>query len=236
MRIWLVLISTAQAVPPLVPAVDVAERGLGAWWREGDLLVGVADVPGRPGIRPLAGSTPVELPADLSGWEPIGESCRSPVEVTAQVNGHEVMAEVAGTWEWPVVRLWSGGRVVAQNALGRPAQACDIRIVQADDIPGPEIVVAWRLTRAAVDAAARSVATRTASGDNLPQLPSPPKTRPKAALASEPAAGSAARGTRTWALDAKPVPPASPSTGDAVDGDADCLRGITVYHVPDTAF
>ena len=39
-----------------------------------------------------------------------------------------------------------GGRPVAEALLGRPARVCEIQIKEADDIMGPEILVAWRLT------------------------------------------------------------------------------------------
>jgi len=139
----------AHAVPPLMPATDVAQLGLVGWWREGELLVGVPQVEGRPGVRPLVSTTPTALPTDLSGWEPVGHTCQAPPRGLASVRGLPMEGVVLGDEKTPVIALIQGDRIMAQNTLGRPALVCEIRIVQADKLPGLELVVAWRTQREA---------------------------------------------------------------------------------------
>ena len=55
-----------------------------------------------------------------------------------------MVATLTGTPQEPVVELRSGERVVAAAPVGRPARACDIAVLQADDLPGLEVVVVWR--------------------------------------------------------------------------------------------
>ena len=131
-------------MPPLMPAADVAQAELVGWWREGELLVGVPTAPDRPGMRPLTSLAPMPLPTDLSGWEPIGHSCAEHPRGVAAIEDSPVEGRVGGTDDHPVVELIRGDRVVARNALGRPAEICEIRIVQADSLPGLELIIAWR--------------------------------------------------------------------------------------------
>ncbi len=62
----------------------------------------------------------------------------------AAINDVPVEGRIGGTPAHPVVELHQSNRVVARNLLGRPADVCEIRIVQADAIPGLELIVAWR--------------------------------------------------------------------------------------------
>ncbi len=137
-------LSVVLAAPPLVPAADFAGPGLEVWWREGDLLAGASERPGRPGVRPLADLAPLELPADLSTWRQIGASCRANATATATLGELPVVAQLAGTPDEPIVELRSGARVVASASLGRPASACEIAVLQADRLPGLEVIVVWR--------------------------------------------------------------------------------------------
>lgn len=140
----LLTLALALAAPPLVPAADLAGPGLAVWWREGDLLVGAPQTPGRSGIRPLVDLAPMELPADLSGWKQLGARCRPNPTATVELSELPVVAELVGTPEEPVVQLRTGGRVVSSAALGRPARACEIAVAQADELPGLEVIVVWR--------------------------------------------------------------------------------------------
>lgn len=140
----LLFLSSALAVPPLVVAADLASPGLEVWWREGELLAGATEQPGRPGLRPLADLAPVALPADLSGWTRLGDPCPGNARDRAILHEATVDADVVGDSQAPVIRLHEGSRLVASAALGRPASVCAVRVVQADDLPGQEIVVVWR--------------------------------------------------------------------------------------------
>lgn len=141
----LFFLSVALAALPLMPAADVAEPGLQAWWRPGELLLGHPDQEGRPGIKPLVGLTPLVLPEDLTAWVRLGETCVSRPESSREIDGSRLTASVTASAEGPVVQVQSGDRVVAQNALGRPAQVCEVLLADADTIPGPEVIVAWRM-------------------------------------------------------------------------------------------
>jgi len=140
----LAAVTRADAMPPLMPAADVAQADLVGWWREGELLVGVPTAPNRPGMRPLTSLTPMPLPSDLSGWEPVGHTCLDTPRGVASIGDRPVEGVVDDSANHPVVKLIQGERVVAQNALGRPAKICDIRIVEADSLPGLELIIAWR--------------------------------------------------------------------------------------------
>lgn len=140
--------SPAAAAPPLMPAADVADEGLRAWWRQGELVVGKPDQPGRPGLRPLASLAPTVLPDDLPTWATIGEDCVPRPESQADLEGQRVTARVLATAEGPVIQLLSGEQVLAENALGRPARVCEVLLAEADALPGLEVIVAWRMERA----------------------------------------------------------------------------------------
>lgn len=137
-------LTSALAAPPLVPAADLAGDGLEVWWREGELLAGVGERPDRRGVRPLADLAPIELPSDLSGWRRIGANCHPNANADATLGELPVVAELAGSSDEPVVQIRAGARVVASAALGRPARSCDIAVVQADGLPGLEVIVVWR--------------------------------------------------------------------------------------------
>lgn len=141
---WLIALASALAAPPLVSAADVASPGLEVWWREGELLAGVTRQAGRPGMRPLVDLAPIALPQDLSGWTPVGARCEGRPSDDGEIEGVPVIAEVVGTPDDPVVQLRDGRRIVATSELGRPAQVCGLRLVQADTLPGLELVVVWR--------------------------------------------------------------------------------------------
>lgn len=141
----LLLLHTALAVPPaLVPAADLVQPGLEVWWREGELLAGVPSKEGRPGVRPLADPTPMQMPANLSEWTAIGQVCREGPSPVVEMDALKVQASLGGTPEVPEVELRAGARVIASYPLGRPARPCALAVVQADELPGLEIVVVWR--------------------------------------------------------------------------------------------
>ena len=141
---WLFTLSVALAAPPLVSAADVASPGLEVWWREGELLAGATQQPGRPGVRPLVDLAPIALPSDLSGWTPMGTRCDEVPTDDGELDGLPVVAEVVGTRDDPVLQIRADYRIVATSELGRPAHICTVRLVQADELPGLELVVVWR--------------------------------------------------------------------------------------------
>ncbi|MDP6932683.1 MAG: hypothetical protein QGG40_07185 [Myxococcota bacterium] len=135
----------AHATPTLVPVADIADEGLHAWVKEGELLVGVPDDDERPGIRPLVGLAPLVLPEDLSDWTPVGIRCKTIKMHAARIGERSIVAEVTGPDSHPSVRLVSEGKVLAEAPLGHPAQVCEVLVAQADIVPGLEVLVAWRM-------------------------------------------------------------------------------------------
>lgn len=138
------LLPCALALAPLVPAADVADKGLQFWWRPGELYAGLPDQPGRPAVRPLEDPAPLSLPADLSGWTRLGAACPGVGRVSFELGEIEATAEVVGTPDSPMVQVRAGPRLLAQHPLGRPAEICEVRVAQADALPGLEVLIAWR--------------------------------------------------------------------------------------------
>lgn len=138
------LTTPAAALPPLITAADVAQPNLQAFWKPGVLWIGMPDKEGRPGIRPLVDTSPMVLPPSLEEWTAIGETCDRPPETQARFGGHPIEAIITGDEMHPIVRIIRNGRPIADSLLGRPATVCELRIVEADDLPGPELIAAWR--------------------------------------------------------------------------------------------
>jgi hypothetical protein len=134
-----------EAVPPLVPATDVAQPNLQAWWRPGDFIVGVDGSPGQPAMRPLVNVTPMVLPIDISNYEKLGVECQDDVRAEGEFGGQPIAGSIAGDPMNPQIQITREGRLIAENTLGRPASICEIRIVQADHVPGLELIVAWKI-------------------------------------------------------------------------------------------
>lgn len=168
------LTSLALAAPPLDLAVDVAEAGLQAWWRPGELLVGVPGRGDRTALRPLVDLNPTTLPSDLSGWTDLGTGCSTPARGELEVDGVSLSARIAGPPEQRVLLLEVDGELRAQQSLGRPVRPCAVRLGQADALPGVEIMVSW-------DFGEGAAATRGLSVFRVPEalvVPSPPAGAP----------------------------------------------------------
>lgn len=144
----LAALAPARAAPPLVLVADVAEEGLRAWWRAGELVVGKPAEPGRPGLRPLSSLLPAVLPDDLDRWAEVGEDCVPHPESQADLEGQRVTARVLATSEGPLIQLVVGETLLAENAIGRPVRICEVLLAEADALPGLEVIVAWRMERA----------------------------------------------------------------------------------------
>ena len=142
----LLLSPAPPAAPPLLVAADLGEPDMMVWWRSGDLLTGNPKAEGRPGLRPLATEGPTVLPDDLSGWTPVGESCTEPPVATGTIDSADVKVTViADPAAHQIVRLTAGKHILAENTLGRPATVCSVMLAEADALPGPEILVSWRV-------------------------------------------------------------------------------------------
>ena len=140
------LTGPAAALPPLITAADVAQPQLQAFWKPGEFWIGIPEKDGRPGMRPLVDTSPMVLPPSLEGWTAIGEACQKPPEAKASFGGFPISAVVAGDEMHPVVRLIRNERPIADSPLGRPATICELQIVEADGLHGPELIAAWRMS------------------------------------------------------------------------------------------
>ena len=147
-RIFLPLCLTteAAALPPLITAADVAQPDLQAFWKPGVFWIGLPDKDGRPGMRPLVDTSPMVLPPSLESWTAIGETCQDHPVARSSFGGHPIEAIVAGDEMHPIIRITRDDRPIADSLLGRPATICELRIVQADELHGPELIAAWRMS------------------------------------------------------------------------------------------
>lgn len=137
--------AVALAAPPLVVAVDEAEPGLRAWWREGELLVAPPAGDPRPGVRPLVGPAPIVPPTELAGWTALHGECPERAPTAAlPVGEHTATVNVEAAEQNLVVRLQLDERTIAEGALGRPARACSLHVGQADGLPGYEVMLGWQ--------------------------------------------------------------------------------------------
>jgi hypothetical protein len=137
--------AVALAAPPLVVAVDEAEPGLRAWWREGEVLVAPPAGDPRPGVKPLVGPAPIVLPDDLEGWTPLlGECPERPPTAALPVGGRTATVLVDASEKNVMLQVKLEDRVIAEGALGRPAVPCSLHIGQADALPGYEVLLGWR--------------------------------------------------------------------------------------------
>ena len=138
------LIHQAHALPPLVTAADIAQPGLQAYVKPGEFWVGIPDDEGRPGLRPLVDLKPRVLPMQLDAFTTIGSTCQPAPTDTSTFGGLPLRATVGGDAIHPTVRVELQERPIAESLLGRPATICSLHLVQADEMPGPELIVAWR--------------------------------------------------------------------------------------------
>jgi len=141
----LCLTTPAAALPPLITAADVAQPKLQAFWKPGVFWIGMPDKAGRPGMRPLVDTSPMVLPPTIENWTTIGETCQDPPVAQSSFGGHPIKAIVAGDEMHPIIRLIRDDRPIADSLLGRPATICELRIVEADGLQGPELIAAWRM-------------------------------------------------------------------------------------------
>ena len=135
----------SSALPPLVVAADVARPELRGFWKPGDFIVGLPQQQGRPGVRPLTGPEPILLPTDTQTWTPIGEDCDPAPKATGQFGGSPVAVVVIEDPTHPKVQMWMNERPIAEALLGRPSTVCNILIANADSVPGPELIISWRI-------------------------------------------------------------------------------------------
>jgi hypothetical protein len=143
--LWLGRPPAARAAPPLVHAHDVvAQQGLEAWWRPGDLLLVATGPSGREAWRPLADDpSPHPAPPALPGWTRVGAACAPAPTAAFTLAGKPARAWISGPPAAPEVRVERDGVPVAAATLGQPASVCALHVGEADAVPGLEIVVTW---------------------------------------------------------------------------------------------
>ncbi len=134
-----------HAAQPLTPAGELAAATVEVWWRRGDLLLVTEGPDGREARRPLANEAVHPAPASLQGWKRIGESCENRSQTTFTLLDRPAIATVGGDASIPAVTIHREGLLVAHAPLGQPAQPCTITVVEADALPGLEVIVTWGL-------------------------------------------------------------------------------------------
>ena len=135
----------AHALPPLVTAADIAQPGLQAYVKPGEFWVGMPENDARPGLRPLVDLKPRVLPLHLDAFTAVGATCQTTPTDTSSFGGLPLTASVGGDSIHPTIRVELEERPIAESLLGRPATICSVHLVQADEMPGPELIVAWRI-------------------------------------------------------------------------------------------
>jgi hypothetical protein len=139
------LSTPSSALPPLVVAADVARPDLQGFWKTGDFIVGLPHQQGRPGVRPLTGSEPILLPSDTQSWATVGQNCHPQPKATGQFGGRPVAVVVIEDPTHPRVQMWMNERPIAEALLGRPSTVCEILLANIDAVPGPEVLISWRI-------------------------------------------------------------------------------------------
>jgi hypothetical protein len=133
----------AQALPPLLLAVDTADPGLRVFLRPGELLLAGPTGDDRAAVRPLAGPGPVPLPASLDGWSALHAPCDGALTAAFSRDGRPAEARLAVSPAAVEATVWVEGRLVAQGALARPVTPCRLAVAEADALPGPEVIFTW---------------------------------------------------------------------------------------------
>lgn len=139
------LIQPAHALPPLVTVADIAQPGLHAYVKPGEFWVGMPGDDARPGLRPLVDLKPRVLPLQLDSFTTIGSTCQTNPTDTSIFGGMPLTATVGGDAIHPTVRVELKERPIAESLLGRPATICSVHLVEADAMPGPELIVSWQI-------------------------------------------------------------------------------------------
>ena len=121
-----------------------ADNGAG-WVTTSGLVVGLPLHPERPGTRPLEAHAPVVLPAEFTGWKPIGLECKGPLSIS--VDGGTLSIEVLQAEPIPsslVAHEVAGApRVMAALPIG--VTPCEALIADLGPTPGNELAAAWRI-------------------------------------------------------------------------------------------
>jgi len=135
----------AAGAPPLVHAHDVvAQKGLEAWWRPGDLLLIAEGPAGREAWRPLSDDpSPHPAPPALPGWTRVGAACSAAPSAAFTLAGKPARVWISGPPGAPELRVERDGLPLSAAVLGQPAVVCAVHVGEADAVPGLEIVVTW---------------------------------------------------------------------------------------------
>ncbi len=150
---WLPLLiqlctNSAHAAPPLVLVGSVAAPQLRTWWRPGELLVASSSQAGAPAFDPLRPGWQTPLPDSMQGWNPLGATCSQPPKGKGQVGQQTAEVRLSPNSSGnPILSLYIGEQLVARGLLDQPVEICSLSLVEADALPGPEILAFWRLSR-----------------------------------------------------------------------------------------
>ena len=153
-----VLLDDAIALMPLLPILDIADKELEFWYKDGQFLVGIKEK--SMAIDPfteIVPPSPQEIPKDISTWDSIGKLCDRKLkkrfkidQVQYEVILKEVpmkkglefgsLVERTGFFE---IQLYRDGLFMAQNSIPRPIEPCTITLLDVDQFVGEDILISW---------------------------------------------------------------------------------------------
>ena len=157
--LYMELISDVKALIPLLPILDIADKNLEFWEKDGQFLVGIKEksVSIDPFQNDVIPPEPQMLPKDIDSWRSLGKNCDGRLikkfsidKIPYEVHLKEVpittslefgsLSETAGFFE---IRLYRDGLFMAQNSIPRPIEPCNIILLDIDGFEGQEILIVW---------------------------------------------------------------------------------------------
>ncbi len=154
--------AAGEPPPALVELASVTIVDGSVFYRPGDLIVGHPSLPGRPGLRPMAGADPVQIPADLSDYEDLSSACPrvppvSHPQQTALGEGvviargdmgadgriEHVTVRRSSLMDPPRVLVFRDEELLADAYLPMPAQPCTALVAEASPGASPDLILLW---------------------------------------------------------------------------------------------
>jgi hypothetical protein len=153
-----IVLNDAIALMPLLPILDIADKDLEFWYKDGQFLVGIKEK--SKAIDPfteIVPPNPQEIPKDISTWNSIGKACDKKLKKHFKIDqvqyevilkeipmkeGLEFGSLVEGTGFFEI-QLYRDGLFMAQNSIPRPIDPCTITLLDVDQFVGEEILISW---------------------------------------------------------------------------------------------
>ena len=157
--LYMQLICEVKALVPLLPILDIADKNLEFWEKDGQFLVGIKEklISIDPFQNDVIPPVPQSLPTDLDSWNSLGKNCDGRLiktfaidKIPYEVHLKEVpiqdnlefgsLSKTSGFFE---IRLYRDGLFMAQNSIPRPIEPCKIVLLDIDGFEGQEILIIW---------------------------------------------------------------------------------------------